>query len=119
MKFTSPKGKTRISLLSDHPLWTTLIPCNRQKTYLQVPHWYFNRACLQGERVVKVSSGLQANFTGGLTLSPQVNFTSFTDVFHSDIGLTAFKLSRLLVMHDRGKLFRVGKLSLAEHLKGT
>ena len=73
---------------------------------------------MQGERVVKVSSGLQANFTGGGYPIPQVNFTSFTDALHSDIGLTPFKLSRLLVMHDRGKLFRVGKLSLAERLKG-
>ena len=29
-----------------------------------------------------------------------------------------FKLSRLLVMHDGGKLSRVGELSLAECLKG-
>ena len=29
-----------------------------------------------------------------------------------------FKLSKLLVMHDRGKLSRVGELSLAERLQG-
>ena len=29
-----------------------------------------------------------------------------------------FKLVRLLVTHDGGKLIRLGKLSLAEHLQG-
>ena len=32
--------------------------------------------------------------------------------------LVAFKLARLLVTHDGGKLTRVGELSLAERLQG-
>ena len=117
MKFTSPKGETRISLLSDHPLWTTLIPCNRQKTYLQVPHWYLGpvykeRGLLKLALVYKQISRVGLPYPPRST-SPAL-LTCFTQIF----GLTVFKLSRLLVMHDRGKLFRVGKLSLAEHLKG-
>ena len=79
-----PKARPAFPFFPDYPLWTTLIPCNRQKTYLQLPHWYLGPVYKERglplckgypSKHVKVSSGLQVNY-----------FTSFTDAFRSDIG---------------------------------
>ena len=59
---------------------------------------------------VKVSSGLQANFTGSVIIQMFIIKLRNWKI--------PFKLARLLVTHDGGKLTRVGELSLAERLRG-
>ena len=78
MKFTSPKG-TAFPFLYDYPLWTTLIPCNRQKTYLQVPHCYLGPVYKEGYPCA------------GVTLSPRstspallMRFAQILDKLHSN-----------------------------------
>ena len=61
-------------------------------------------------KLVKVSSGLQANLTGRVII--QMFIIKLRN------WIIPFKLARLLVTHDGGKFTRVGELSLAERLQG-